>query len=114
MGRPSLKEEIIMKEREHKSLMARGWRCSSIGKMLDGMPETLGLIPSPAEAWYHSPAVLSLGRWRQEEDQEFKPRLEYKRPWVGGAGVGGEIEKLRARRLLQRKFQWLCGCFSGW
>lgn len=51
-----------MRERDHKSLMARGWRYSSIGKMLDGMPETLGLIPSPAEA-RHGITVLQSYHW---------------------------------------------------
>lgn len=51
-----------MRKREHKSLMARGWRYSSIGKMLDSMPETLGLIPSPAEA-RHGVTVLQSYHW---------------------------------------------------
>lgn len=90
-GRPSLKEEI-MRKREHKSLMARTWRYSSIGKMLDGMPETLGLIPSSAEA-RHGITVLQSYHWegreRQDEDQEFKPRLGYMSPW----GRGGREEQ---------------------
>jgi hypothetical protein len=42
-----------MKERkkEHKSLMARGWRYSSVGKMFASMPESGRRIRNSKPGW---------------------------------------------------------------
>lgn len=46
--------------------MARGWRCCSIGEMLDGMSETLGFSPNTAKA-RHSITDLQAYHWGSED-----------------------------------------------
>lgn len=110
MGRPSLKEEIIMKEREHKSLMARGWRCSSIGKMLDGMPETLGLIPSPAEEAPHGITVLQSYHWEGGDRRGSGVQTQAGIQETLGRGWGGRSRKVKSKEASSKEISvvvWL-------